>query len=202
MNFTEAVILSAALSIDALIIGAACSASGIRLTLLSRAVMGAVSFTVTGTAVWAGGLLSQLTTPGIGSALGSLMLLAVGVYSLVRCLRSVPDNNEKSLRVSSAAISDPEKCDVDNSKTIEPAEALFTGLTLSLDSFGAGIGAGASGGEALVPFLCAAFQIVFLYAGNAAGQRLLRRAGKQGGRIGGIISSSVIIVLSVVRILF
>ena len=61
MNFTEAVILSAALSIDALVIGAACSASGIRLTLLSRAVMGAVSFIVTGAAVWAGGLLSQLT---------------------------------------------------------------------------------------------------------------------------------------------
>ena len=59
-----------------------------------------------------------------------------------------------------------EKIDIDNSRIIEPVEAIITGFALSVDSVSVCLGYGASGKNSVVlPILVTLFQIIFLYGG-------------------------------------
>lgn len=60
----------------------------------------------------------------------------------------------------------PEKIDIDNSRIIEPVEAIITGFALSVDSVSVCLGYGAAGKNSVVlPVLVTVFQIIFLYGG-------------------------------------
>ena len=183
MGFAETVLLSMALSIDALSIGASCGFSGIRTPFKAKLTICLVSLAVTATAVFFGGILSNIISELFGKILGAVLLAVLGIYMLVSALL----NRE------------PVECDIDRSSSIDYKEACFMGLALSADSFSAGISAGIEGGMSIfVPVLCGVFQMIFLCVGEYAAKHI---SGYFSKNYFGIISGIILIATAICRIL-
>ncbi len=180
-----AILLSMALSIDALSIGASCGFRGIRTPLKAKVIICAVSVGVTGAAVFLGDILSSIIPELFGKLLGAVLLFGLGIYMLV----------------SAVLNREPVECDTDHSSGIDCREAFVMGLALSADSFSAGISAGMSQGVGLfVPFLCGAFQMLFLCTGEWAVRHIIR-TGHHKTPYWGIISGVILLVTALFRVL-
>lgn len=149
----EAVFLAIALSADAVVFGISFGIKDIKIPLYSLFLMTAVGFLTVGGGLFLGELLFSLLD--IGKSLGAFILTGLGMWLIC-------DSNGGAKEV----INHPEKIDRDNSRIIEPVEAVITGFALSVDSVSVCLGYGASGNtSALLPVLVTIFQIVFLYGG-------------------------------------
>lgn len=204
MSVTEMVLLSAALSIDGLSIGASCGLGRIRIPLRSRLIITAVTVIVTGAAVAAGCLLGGFIPELAGKLTGAVLLFAIGAFMIFGELRKKTERTEKNkqgiLSASARLIASPQECDPDESRNIDDREALVIGIALSADSFAAGISAGIGGAEAFfVPVMCTAFQLLFMLLGEkgAAG---LRNYIPHNGKIIGIIAGAILIVTAALKI--
>ncbi len=196
------VLLCAALSIDALSIGASCGFGGIRMSPVSRGIVMLVSVCVTGAAVCTGYLMSGFVTELIGRLVGSLLLMLIGGYMIMGAFRKKrqPERAEGVLALSARMIGTPEDCDLDHSKTIDYKEACIIGLALSADSFAAGISAGIGGVEAFwVPVLCGLFQTALLWCGESSARRL-RRVLPLGQRIFPTAAGVILIAVALYRL--
>lgn len=188
------VILSAAMSIDALGIGVSYGIRQIRLAPSSMAVISAVSLVICGLSSFLGSLLPVFFNPRSAELTGCIMLFSIGLFILYQGVlntdtenkkhkkENLPQNKKssssteektvfslfiKALGITVNIIKAPETGDIDKSNIIEPKEALYLGAALSVDSVGAAAGGAALG---INPFiftlaLCIA-QILFLLSGT------------------------------------
>ncbi len=206
VSLSEILLLSAALSIDALSIGASCGLAGIRTPLKAKLVIMAVSVMVTGCAVLCGVMIGDLLPTMVGKILGAALLAVVGIYVIVGAFSNNKKNCRKKKRnpfgISAGILGNPTECDRDESASIDTAEAVFIGLALSADSFAAGIGAGVGGGSViLVPIICGVFQMVFLCCGEQAAKKL-RKAALFKEKYFGAVSGSIMIATALCRLIF
>ena len=201
MEILEILLLSAALSIDALSIGASCGFGGIRMSFRARLIVLLVSVAVTGAAVGAGTLLNGVISALAGKLIGAALLLLIGGYMIVSTLLPKKEQNTREgvFAASVRMLGSPETCDLDHSKTIDYKEACILGLALSADSFAAGLSAGIGGGYALLtPLFCGAFQILFLICGEllAGRLRMLLRCDR---KLFSVAAGMILIVTAVCR---
>lgn len=205
MGSWEIVLLAAALSIDAFGIGVSCGFGEIRISKLSRTIIFLVSVFVTGAAVLCGELFREVMSEYIGKAVGSGLLIMLGIYMMIGAVKKKKPERKKAsggILVRSARILEsPEECDIDESRTIDIKEALVLGLALSADSFAAGLGAGINGGMAvLIPLMCAFFQLILFYAGEKLAGFISGAAAKD-KRIFGVIAGAVLVLTGLYRII-
>lgn len=152
----SALLLAVSLSMDALGIGVSYGLRGIKTSMGAKIVICLVSVVFTAVALFFGQILLLFIPGELAKALGALMLVAIGVYI-----------------VCSGLFKKPESFDTDRSKKIETGEALYLGVALSVDSFGAGIGYAVTGtGSYLVPLLVGAVQLLFLCSGIGLGKKI------------------------------
>mgnify|MGYP000293818374 FL=1 len=119
-------------------------------SLLILVVLGIATIAAVFLLVWA-----VMKVENIGESLGAFILVGLGIWL-------VCDSDDGAKDV----INHPEKIDIDNSRIIEPVEAIITGFALSVDSVSVCLGYGASGKNSVVlPILVTLFQIIFLYGG-------------------------------------
>ncbi len=109
--------------------------------------------------------LARILSPGITASLGGFILIALGVWVLYQFFRpekekeiiehekTIVNFEIKSLGLAINILKKPMSADFDRSGTITGIEALMLGFALSLDAFGAGIGAAMLG---FSPFYLAA----------------------------------------------
>lgn len=204
MNIAETVLLSAALSIDALTIGISCGFGGIRVGLRSRMIMLMVSVAVTGAAVAAGIWLRGVVPEAAGRITGSGLLFLLGIYMLHGGLKkrrgAVKEKSEGRLPLPAGILGDPDRCDTDSSLTIDCREAAALGAALSADSFAAGISAGMSAGAAVfVPLMCGVFQMVLFRMGEMTAGRLRRKGGEGNYRFS-MLSGAILMVTALIRL--
>lgn len=207
MRLAEVVLLSAALSIDALSIGASCGFGGVKISLSAKTIIILVSVFITAAAVMFGRILSGIVTELAGKVIGSVLLAALGSYMMlgafdIKIRKKASKERKQGLFAASARIlGDPGGCDIDRSMTIEPKEAGIIGIALSADSFSAGISAGISGGKAIfVPLVCGIFQLVFLYLGEKAAS-FIRRVSGMSERIFTLGAGIILIAAAMLRII-
>lgn len=203
MNFTEMVLLSAALSIDGLSIGASCGLGGIRIPARSVLIITAISMLVTGAAVAGGSLLGGVLPETAGKIIGGGLLIILGLYMIAGEMKNNRDRSRDDhpgiIASSARLIGSVGDCDPDDSRIIDGREACVIGLALSADSFAAGISAGMGGREAfLVPVMCTVFQILFLLLGEKCAVRL-RRIKMVDSRVFGAAAGVILIVTAVLR---
>lgn len=161
-------------------------------------------------ALCAGSLLTRVLPDWMGKTAGSAILLILGVsicISAFRPARSRTVKTERSfairpLGVTISIVRDPIACDFDGSRRIDPREAIYLGLALSLDSIGVGIGAGLSGITAwFLPPIIGLLQFLFLTLGSILGKSL-RRVTKIPPQTWTLLSGALLIVLSLLRALY
>ena len=125
----------------------------------------------------------------------------MGIWVFCQSMGMSCTQNEDSLGAQAGRIlCEPENCDNNASKKIEPTEALMLSFILSLDSFGVSLGIAASGKSALwLPFIMSAAQIFFLTLGNSWGAKIF--PSKKINSFGGAFSSFILIGMGLLRLM-
>lgn len=175
------VLLALAVSLDSFGAGLTYGMKSIKIpfrSIMIIAICSAVTFLLS---MLLGFTLEQFITKKTGEVLGGLILLGIGVYSLWQVFLPEKENIKKepknivlfeikSLGIVIHILKKPVMADIDKSGSITGWEAVLLGIALSLDAFGAGIGAALID---LSPLLTttsiAVMSALFLWGGMALG---------------------------------
>ncbi|TWI56999.1 sporulation membrane protein YtaF [Halalkalibacter nanhaiisediminis] len=100
-----------------------------------------------------GTMIQAYLSPRVAESLGGIILILIGAWALYQVFRPAKSTEKtredevilnfeiKMFGVVIRILRKPMVADIDNSGTITGREAIFLGIALSLDAFGAGIGA-------------------------------------------------------------
>ncbi|MBM7648853.1 putative sporulation protein YtaF [Bacillus ectoiniformans] len=144
--------LAAAVSLDSFSTGLAYGFKKLKLPVKSSVILSLCSAGSLLIAMAAGHLISRFLDESFAERLGGFILIALGVWVLWQFFHEGKQEKTmeekrliqleiKSLGVVIQILKRPADADLDSSGTITGIEALLLGLALSLDAFGAGIGA-------------------------------------------------------------
>lgn len=158
-------ILAVSSSIDSLGIGITYGIKNMKISLFSKIILFGISIIITYFALFLGNILNSFLSDFFTLLIGSGILIAMGIYIFFEAL--------KKQRGNSNIFNDPISSDFNHSKIIDPKEAFFLAIALSLDSFGIGIG-GSIGNINLVffPIFVSIFQLFFLCTGFWLGKNI------------------------------
>lgn len=146
-------LLAMAVSLDSFGVGLTYGLRKMKLpikSLLFIASCSAVSILI---AMSIGGLIVKHLSPSVAESIGGVILIMIGAWALYQIYRPAKRDEKnkeddvilnfeiKVLGVVIKILRKPMVADFDNSGTITGREAFFLGIALSLDAFGAGIGA-------------------------------------------------------------
>lgn len=195
MEWIGIVLLAAALSIDAVSIGASCSFSGIRIECLPRIVMHLTSFLCTSLAVALGWVLHGTPAGKVAACIGAGVLCLAGLFLIVGAVRS----RTKRDKQQKSGLDKKQKTATKPAEKLTIRASVLLGLMLSADSFAAGLSMEPGPQGVLLPVLCGAFQIVLLVTGEKCALLLRRTAAA--ADIGTATAGVVLIVSGIFRLL-
>ncbi|MBO8435069.1 MAG: manganese efflux pump, partial [Tyzzerella sp.] len=172
-------IIAISLSIDALGIGISYGVREIKIPLISKAIISLQSFLIMTISLFLGNIIFDLIPSYLGKYIGVIILFGMGIFMIVQ---PYLPKKEKVYRIKTFSlkyagltikiIKSPPVCDFNLSKTIEPFEALYLGIALSIDSLGVVFGSSAVGITILLPLLAVVFQIILLSIGILWGKKV------------------------------
>ncbi|MDP4097864.1 sporulation membrane protein YtaF [Paenibacillus sp. P96] len=220
-------LLSFALSLDSFGVGITYGLRKMRIPLGSIVVISLCSGLIIMVSMQAGTLLMQFLSPTFASLLGAVILIGIGCWSLLHPGHSKADKEEVQkplLREQEPASADadrnvkmlfsvelrkiglvihilrsPSAADTDQSGSISAKEAVWLGIALSLDAFGAGLGAAMLGFNPLLTAAAIAlFSGLFLIAGMKAGFRL---SAFRFMRVFGLLPALLLIIMGMMKLL-
>lgn len=182
----QLVILSVALSIDGFGVGVSLGMRGMKIPFKSIVVISICSAVSLGVAMLIGEFISQHVSEGAAEKTGGVILILLGFWLVFQFFKKEKDTLEtqskekiifnyeiKSLGVVISILQKPTDVDFDKSGTINGVEALVLGIALSLDAFGAGIGAAMIGISPLILAAAIGFMSsIFIWSGLQSGKIL------------------------------
>lgn len=146
-------LLAFAVSLDSFSVGFTYGLRKMRIPLLSILIISCCSAGILIVAMTVGHFFEKLFSPDVAESIGGIVLILLGAWVLFQFFRPEKTKeltlNEsplinleiKSLGLVIQILRKPMSADFDQSGTITGLEAIMLGLALSLDAFGAGIGA-------------------------------------------------------------
>lgn len=184
-------LLALALSLDGFGVGVTYGLRKMRIPLLSILIISLCSGVVIGLSMQVGVLLAQVVSPKAASVVGAVILVFMGCWSLFQMLtqkeKEDPQPVLAKIRPEKPAVFSlelrhlgiviqilrtPSSADMDKSGSISSMEAMVLGIALSLDAFGAGLGAALLGFQPLwTSIAIALFSGTFLVMGMKTGFR-------------------------------
>jgi putative sporulation protein YtaF len=205
-SFASLLLLALAVSLDGFGVGMTYGLRQIRIPARSVCIISCCSGIVILLSMTIGYGLIRWIPPHAASVIGAAILMAIGIWTLVRFVRgeAYAEQSRETAGKSSAGagqasgtvtsakpaqwsvwkleirqwgiviqvLRTPVVADVDRSGTITAGEAFLLGSALSLDAFGAGIGAALVGFPPLLTSICIAGACgMFLWLGTRAGNR-------------------------------
>ncbi|MBO9610202.1 MAG: sporulation membrane protein YtaF [Paenibacillaceae bacterium] len=170
LAFLSLSVLAFALSLDSFGVGVTYGLRRIKIPMLSLAIIAALSGAVIFASMQIGVWLADYVSESLAKAAGAVILVGIGIWAVVQVIlrksgdapsqdispeqaEAEPQDMEpdekrpivhieiKMLGLVIQILRTPHVADVDRSGAISSSEALLLGLALSLDAFGAGIGA-------------------------------------------------------------
>lgn len=205
----QAAAISMALSIDAFAASFAYGSNNIHIPMRSMQTINFICSGITGISLIAGSLLQPHFPHWLVLAISSGLLFILGIVKLLDSLtksiirRHASINKEISFSLFNFKFilnlyADPEKADVDGSKTLVPAEAASLAVALSLDGMAVGFGAALAGISPLAIFISSLITgLACLMLGSFLGRRLANKFGFNLSWIGG----AILIAMSIVKLI-
>jgi putative sporulation protein YtaF len=175
-------LLAIAISLDSFSTGLAYGLRKMRIPLKSIMIIALCTAVSLGIAMLFGQMILSFLTPAAANRIGGAILMLIGAWVIYQFFKTDKEQSilhEKllfnweirSLGVVIHILKKPTRADFDRSGIITGLEALFLGVALSLDAFGAGIGAAMLGYSPLILAGSAALMsCVFLSGGLRIGQ--------------------------------
>lgn len=198
LPFISLLILALAVSLDGFGVGVMYGLRKIRIPPVSVAIISLCSGCIIYLSMQIGVFISRFVAPDIAKAIGGVILIGIGIWAVYQVMSKKKEDDEGSSQVpSSTTVRDesaqvptvkevvyielkrlglviqilrkPSIADIDRSGNISASEAVLLGVALSLDAFGAGIGAALIG---FAPLLTSA--VIALASGTflASGLRI------------------------------
>jgi putative sporulation protein YtaF len=219
------ILLAFAVSLDGFGVGVMYGLRQIRIPLLSIGIISLCSGLIIFGSMQIGVLLSSWIHPAAATKVGASILIGIGLWALFQLLQSKHQQSESSTAaatdsevLSLHAFESPTKimyielkrfglviqilktpaiADMDRSGNISASEATLLGVALSLDAFGAGIGAALIGFAPVLTAVVIAFSSgIFISIGLQMG---LRFAGTMWMRKLSILPGSVLILMGIIK---
>ncbi len=182
------IILAFAVSLDSFGVGITYGLRKIKIPILSIVIIGLASASMILLSMQLGVWISLVLSPIAAKWIGSILLIIIGIWAIAQVFQHQYDKEEnnshqkeskgnniisielKKLGLVIQILKKPMKADMDRSGYISPMEAIFLGLALSLDAFGAGLGAALIGFEPIVTSLMiAGMSVLFILIGMRIG---------------------------------
>ncbi|ASS74527.1 sporulation membrane protein YtaF [Tumebacillus algifaecis] len=198
LHFFSLLVLAFAVSLDGFGVGLTYGLRKIRFPLWSLLVVTLCSATMILIAMQLGDVISHYLTDSFAKNFGAVILIGVGsfaIYNILTQKEKEPVAEEQTPDESAAPVEEkqhktvlhvelkkvglviqilrtPSSADVDRSGDISVKEALILGLALSMDGFGAGVGASLIGFHSISTALTiAGMNLMFIYSGLRVGMR-------------------------------
>lgn len=197
LDLLSLLVLGLAVSLDGFGVGITYGLRKIRIPLWSMFVIALCAATMIFISVQVGQMFSQFLSEEIASDIGAVILIGVGALAIYNILnqkeqepvqaqgtpvdtssdripepKTVLELELKKIGLVIQILRTPSSADVDRSGDISMKEALLLGFALSMDGFGAGIGASLVGFHPLQTALTIAIMtLLFLYSGMRVGMR-------------------------------
>lgn len=180
-HYFSLILLAFTLSLDSCSVGLTYGLRNVRIPLKSIIVIGICSAAIMMISMGIGHMISQVFSPAIATRIGGVVLVGIGAWVLYQFFQNdkkeMPQHEEKVWNLEIASLGlviqilrKPTVADFDKSGTISGLEAFMLGMALSLDSFGAGIGASLLGfSPILMAGLVAVMSTLFLFVGMKLG---------------------------------
>ncbi|RAL26822.1 sporulation membrane protein YtaF [Thermoflavimicrobium daqui] len=206
--------IAVAVSVDSFGVGITYGLRKIRIPVISCLIIGICSGFIMFLAMKLGEWLSVWFFPELAKMIGAVILIAMGTWTL--CHRCFPEAEKNQAPLNQAPIrvwtfrlqtlglmiqilKTPVVADMDDSGVISAKEACLLGTALSLDAFGAGIGAALMGISPIVISLAiAAMSILFLRWGMWLAFRCCR---EQWHRLLSFVPGIILIFIGLLRLL-
>ncbi|WP_404329505.1 sporulation membrane protein YtaF [Mesobacillus maritimus] len=182
VQIVSLLLLAFAVSLDSFSVGFTYGLRKVKIPLKSIITIAICSAGVLIVAMTIGEVLGEVLPEAIAGKLGGFILILLGAWILYQFFRpeqtELPNDDEKTLinlEIQSLGIvinilKKPMSADFDRSGTITGIEAIMLGMALSLDAFGAGIGAAMLGFSPFALAIAAAIMSsTFVFAGMKAG---------------------------------
>lgn len=141
------------MSLDSFTVGLTYGMRNVTIPIKSFIIISSCTFVVLLLAMLLGSFIELFISYEAGERIGGIILIGIGIWVLYQFITSQRTAREpqtdykviefeiKPLSIIIKILKKPMEADFDKSGKISGIEALFLGLALSLDSFGAGIGA-------------------------------------------------------------
>ncbi len=187
-QISSLLLLAFAVSLDSFSVGFTYGMRKMKIPLKSIFIIACCSAGTMLIAMVIGDLLTRIFPVFVTERLGGVILVLIGAWVLYQFFRPEKENSEeqesettlimfeiKTLGIVINILKKPMSADFDKSGTITGVEALLLGLALSLDAFGAGIGAALLGYSPIVmSILVACMSSLFVSFGIKSGYLLTR----------------------------
>lgn len=146
-------LLGFAVSLDSFTVGLTYGIRKVTIPIKSYIIISLCTFLVLLSAMGIGSIIQFFISYEAAKRIGGIILIGIGIYVLYQFFTSQETSREnqmkykvlefeiKPLAIIIKIVKKPMEADFDKSGNISSMEALFLGIALSLDSFGAGIGA-------------------------------------------------------------
>lgn len=181
-HYVALFLLALTLSLDSCSVGLTYGLRKVRIPAKSIIVISLCSAAVMILSMGIGHLVAQIFSPALATKIGGAVLVGIGAWVLYQFFQEDKKEEQlveettvwnleiRSLGIVIQILRKPTMADFDKSGIISGIEALMLGLALSLDSFGAGIGASLLGFSPVVlAILVAVMSSTFLTLGMKMG---------------------------------
>lgn len=191
MQLLSVFLFSLSANIDSFTVGLAYGMKGIRIDYRSNILIALITSIGTFISMGIGLVIKGFISEKILSVIGCILLVVLGMLMIINSFKSKKTSDE-DISYTDILVT-PHKADKDRSGCIDIKEAVTLGLALSLNNFGLGIGASATGINiyltTIVTFILSILCILF---GVEFGKRYLSKKLRQ---YADIISGLIIIFL-------
>ncbi|MCF6092970.1 sporulation membrane protein YtaF [Microaerobacter geothermalis] len=182
LNFLSLLILSFAVSLDGLGVGVTYGLRKVNIPLRSIFIIVLCSAFVMVLSMQLGFFIYRFFDPSLAKMIGAVILILIGLWAIYNMYRGQREQEElyapspilsieiKTLGLMIQILKSPMKADMDRSGVISGIEATLLGIALSMDAFGAGIGAALIGFSPWISApLIAGMSGIFLVSGMKIG---------------------------------
>jgi putative sporulation protein YtaF len=183
MQIVSLLLVALAVSLDSFSVGFTYGLRKMKIPLKAIIVFACCSGAVMFLSMLIGGFLTKFFPVYVTEKLGGLILVGIGAWVLYQFFRPTKEQDYllhektllnlevKSLGIVIHILRKPTSADIDRSGTINGIEALLLGFALSIDAFGAGIGAAILGFSPItlsfaVAIMSSLFVSIGIYAGH------------------------------------
>ncbi len=180
MHILSIALFSISSNLDNLTVSIGYGMENIKIKFFSNFIISFISALGTFISMSVGAIVVKFINPKIANNIGSFILIFIGLYFCYQFFKNKSDNN---------LINNPSRADKDNSKVIEPKEAISLAFALTINNFGVGFGASVAGLNVFITSIVTFFiSALFLEIGDKLGSGFFSKIfGKYSDLISGLL---------------